>query len=59
MKPLPPRVRAMLVCPRCHGVLVDEEAGLRCDACRVVYPMADGVPVLLKDAGRPAGRATG
>ncbi|HEX6539993.1 MAG TPA: Trm112 family protein [Candidatus Dormibacteraeota bacterium] len=45
----------MLVCPRCHGTLVDVDAGLRCDPCRVVYPVKRGVPVLLKEAGRPQG----
>lgn len=56
---LPDDVRALLVCPRCHGELGDVESGLRCEACDVVYPVEQGVPVLLIDSTResetPAG----
>lgn len=59
MRHLPQRLRDLLVCPRCHGVLVDEHDGLRCGACRVVYPVEAGVPVLLADAARPAEQENG
>jgi uncharacterized protein YbaR (Trm112 family) len=50
---LPTDVRERVVCPRCHGELVDDARGLRCDACRVVYPLESGIPVLLIDAALP------
>lgn len=53
MKPLPPGVRRLLACPRCHGELADDESGLRCDTCALLYPIVDGLPVLLVDQARP------
>jgi hypothetical protein len=39
----------ILVCPRCHGDLTLTEAqdGLRCAACRLLYPIRDDIPVML------------
>jgi uncharacterized protein YbaR (Trm112 family) len=45
-------VRALLVCPGCRGELDDLEAGLRCGACRVVYPVVAGVPWLVPEHAR-------
>jgi len=47
----------ILVCPVCKGALTLEEAASRlvCGACRVGYPIEDGIPNLLPDAGRPLG----
>lgn len=47
----------ILVCPVCKGALTLEEAASRlvCKACRVGYPIEDGIPNLLPDAGRPLG----
>jgi uncharacterized protein YbaR (Trm112 family) len=49
----------ILACPVCHGELeplygADLEAdsgiiGLACPACAVVYPVRDGIPVMLKE----------
>lgn len=48
---IPRDIRALLVCPRCRGALVDVPAadptGLVCEACRVVFPIEAGIPVLL------------
>jgi uncharacterized protein YbaR (Trm112 family) len=33
----------VLVCPTCRGELIRVERGLGCAACRVVYPLVDGV----------------
>jgi uncharacterized protein YbaR (Trm112 family) len=43
------------VCPRCKGVLVIDADAVRCDACRLIYPVVDGIPVLLIEEARPSG----
>ncbi|HMO10074.1 MAG TPA: Trm112 family protein [Actinotalea sp.] len=52
MTGLPAWARELLRCPACHGELVDgvHGASLRCSECAAVYPVRDGVPVLLVDA---------
>jgi uncharacterized protein YbaR (Trm112 family) len=45
-------LRAMLVCPSCRGELLDVDAGLRCVAERLVYPVVDGTPWLLVEEAR-------
>jgi uncharacterized protein YbaR (Trm112 family) len=42
---------AMLVCPVCKTPvkLTDDKLGLRCAACSVVYPIRDGIPVMIKE----------
>lgn len=42
---------ALLACPRCKGELKksDDGAALVCPACRLRYPVRDGIPVLLID----------
>jgi len=39
----------MLVCPVCKRPVqtVDEGRGLKCPACRRVYPVRDDIPVML------------
>lgn len=53
MRALPADVRALLVCPRCHGELVDEPQALRCDVCRLRYRVEGGIPVLLVSEAEP------
>ncbi len=54
-------VRDLLRCPQCLAELRDEEGGsgpeLVCtsDACGLIYPVEDGIPVLLIDKARPRG----
>jgi uncharacterized protein YbaR (Trm112 family) len=45
----------ILRCPRCRGALVEsaKPAGLGCTACRLLYPVEDGIPSLLADDARP------
>ena len=52
-----PELLAILVCPRCKGELRYEEAppALLCPACRLRYPVRDGIPVLLIDEAEPVG----
>jgi uncharacterized protein len=46
---------AILVCPACRTPvkLTDDRQGLRCAACRLIYPIRDGFPVMIKDEARP------
>ncbi len=45
----------ILACPQCQGelTLTPEEDGLVCAACKVKYPIRDGVPVMLADEAEP------
>jgi uncharacterized protein YbaR (Trm112 family) len=40
-------LKAILVCPVCKGDLLFEETRIICGACRKVYPIRDGIPVML------------
>ena len=41
----------ILACPKCKGEirLNDEKDGLICDACKLMYPIKDDIPVMLID----------
>ena len=41
----------ILVCPACRErvQLADDNSGLVCVACRLKYPIQDGIPVMLVD----------
>lgn len=51
----------ILVCPVCHGGLTPEgESGLLCPPCGLLFPVRDGIPVMLADeAEKVAPRTTG
>ncbi len=36
-----------LVCPVCHAALWLESPAIRCEGCARLYPIVDGLPVLL------------
>lgn len=38
-----------LVCPVCRQRLALADGGVRCVGCGRLYPMADGIPVLIAD----------
>ncbi|HWG19296.1 MAG TPA: Trm112 family protein [Terracidiphilus sp.] len=44
-------VLVLLACPACHGELRLEAARLRCMQCGRVYPIVDGIPSLIAEAG--------
>jgi len=52
---LDPKLLAILVCPKCKGALSHREAdqALDCPACRLRYPVRDGIPVMLIDEALP------
>jgi uncharacterized protein YbaR (Trm112 family) len=44
----------ILACPKCHTkIQLREPDGLYCPNCKVVYPIVDGIPVLLIEEGKP------
>lgn len=48
----------LLVCPVCHGPLrpigqAERPGGLACDACRLRYPVRNGIPVMLEEEAIP------
>jgi uncharacterized protein YbaR (Trm112 family) len=47
----------ILVCPKCKGdiILLDDETGLVCPACRLKYPVRDDIPVMLVDEAEETG----
>lgn len=49
--PLTTVVRARLQCPYCTGRLLDVQGQLQCEqqACRKVFPVVDGIPVLINE----------
>ena len=54
--PIDPEFLEILACPVCREPLeYREKEGkeeLRCKGCRRVYPIEEGIPVLLPDAGK-------
>jgi len=53
--PLAPELLEILVCPRCKGDLEyrQDPESLICHACRLVYAVEDGIPIMLIDEARP------
>lgn len=49
--PLSKELLEILVCPYCKGdlELKPDESGLKCLQCRRLYPIRDGIPVMLID----------
>lgn len=51
------KLLAILACPVCKGELElqEEHKRLVCGRCKVGYPIEEGIPNLLPDAGKPLG----
>jgi len=52
---LSPQLLAILVCPKCKGVLDyrEQETSLVCPACKLRYPVRDDIPIMLIDEASP------
>ncbi|HEY0994580.1 MAG TPA: Trm112 family protein [Gemmatimonadaceae bacterium] len=61
---LSPQLLKILVCPKCKGELEYQDApsvgpggsaaaSLVCPACRLRYPVRDGIPIMLVDEATP------
>lgn len=49
-----PKLLEILVCPLCKGRLIHKKEAqeLICKACRLAFPIRDGIPVMLEDEAR-------
>lgn len=49
---------AILVCPLCRKPvhLLQDESGLKCEACKRIYPVRDDIPVMLPEEATIAER---
>jgi uncharacterized protein YbaR (Trm112 family) len=45
----------ILACPKCKGPLrlADAKDGLQCNACKLVYPVRDDIPIMLIEEAKP------
>ena len=52
---LAPELLEILVCPKCKGDLEyrSEPESLVCHACRLIYAVEDGIPIMLIDEAKP------
>ncbi len=55
--PIDARLLAILVCPACRGAVRAgaDEQGIECRSCGRVYPVRDGMPVMLVEEATPPG----
>jgi len=55
MLKVPKNLLDVLVCPKCRGKieLSEEENGIVCEKCRLVYPVTKDIPVMLIDSATP------
>jgi len=46
---IPPELLAILVCPLCKEPvhLLPDQSGLKCQACKRIYPVRDDIPAML------------
>lgn len=47
--PISKELLEILACPACKSevVLNEEYSGLKCTACELIYPIRDGIPIML------------
>lgn len=55
--PISKELLDILACPKCKGdvQLTDKQDGLVCNACKLLYPIKDDIPVMLIDEAIPLG----
>jgi uncharacterized protein YbaR (Trm112 family) len=49
--PISKEVLAILVCPVCKKPVypLPDDSGYKCEACKRLYPVRDGIPVMLPE----------
>jgi uncharacterized protein len=52
-----PRLLEELACPACHGALhlILPVPRIECVSCKRLYPLIDGIPVLIPERSMPTG----
>ena len=47
--PIPKEILDILACPVCKNPVrpLSDDSGYRCEACKRLYPVRDGIPVML------------
>lgn len=50
---LDPKLRSILVCPKCRGDLEDIDEGLLCRHDALLFPVVDSVPMMILELARP------
>ncbi len=53
--PISQELLDILACPKCKGELqlTEKQDGLVCQACKLVYPVREDIPVMLIDEAKP------
>ena len=53
--PISQELLDILACPKCKGEihLNEKQDGLICQACKLVYPIKEEIPVMLIDEAKP------
>ena len=53
--PISQELLDVLACPKCKGdlKLTEEEDGLICESCRLLYEIRDEIPIMLIDEAKP------
>lgn len=53
--PISQELLDILACPKCKGELqlTEKQDGLVCQACKLVYPIREDIPVMLIDEAKP------
>lgn len=49
LSPINPELLEILVCPQCKGEIVysSTNQNLTCSSCKLVYPIQNGIPVMI------------
>ncbi|PID77391.1 MAG: hypothetical protein CSB24_01640 [Deltaproteobacteria bacterium] len=42
----------IIACPQCKGHVKADKRGIVCEKCRLVYPVHEGIPVMLVEESR-------
>ncbi|MBF0100213.1 MAG: Trm112 family protein [Desulfobacterales bacterium] len=52
---LNPKLLEILACPKCKKsvYLNEQQNGLICDACQLIYEVRDDIPIMLIDEAKP------
>lgn len=52
---LNPKLLELIACPNCHNpfVVKERENGLLCTHCQLLFPVRNGIPILLPEEALP------